>query len=135
MTSGVVLLILLAVVAGGVLLAVSSSRGRQRRELADAEAEARRWVERLGGQVLNLVGSNEPAKQALADASERYNAAGSQLDQARSATQYQLATETALEGLYYVRAARSAMDMDLGPELPATTTQRRAGAVTEDRTV
>jgi hypothetical protein len=135
MTSGVVLLILVAVVAAGVLLAVTNARGRQQRELADAQADARRWVERLGGQVLNLVGSNEPSKQALADAAERYTAAGSQMEQARSAKQYELATQTAMEGLYYVRAARSAMDMDPGPELPTTASQQRAGAVSEDRTV
>lgn len=135
MTSGVFLLILLVVVAGGVLLAVSSARGRQRRELADAQAEARRWVERLGGQVLNLVGNNEPSKQALADAAERYNAAGSQMEQARSAKQCELATQTAQEGLYYVRAARTAMGMDPGPELPTTSGRTRAGTVTEDRTV
>jgi len=135
MTSAVVLLILLAVVAAGVLLAVTSARGRKQRELADAQAEARRWVERLGGQVLNLVGNDEPSKQAMADAAERYTAAGSQLDQARSTVQYRLATDTALEGLYYVRAARTAMGMDPGPELPTTTTQQRAGAVTEDREV
>ena len=135
MDSAVVLLILLAVVAGGVYFAVVSARGRRQRELADALAEARRWVERLGGQVLNLTGTDEASKQALADAAERYTAAGSQLDQARSTTQCQLATQTAMEGLYYVRAARTAMGIDPGPELPPTPGQRRAGAVTEDRTV
>lgn len=135
MESAVVLLILLAVVAGGVLLAMNAARGRRRRELEDAQADARRWVERLGGQVLNLVGSDEASKQALADAAERHTAAGSQIEQARSSAQYQLATQTALEGLYYVRAARKAMSMDPGPELPTTRDQQRAGAVSEDRTV
>jgi len=135
MTSTTVLLLLLAVVAGGVLLAVSSARGRRRRELEDAQAEARRWVERLGGQVLSLVGTDEPSRQAIADAAERYTAAGSQMEQATSTEQTKLVTQTALEGLYYIRAARMAMDMDPGPELPSTTGQQRAGAVTEDRTV
>jgi hypothetical protein len=135
MDSAVVLLILLLLVAGGVLLAVTTARSRRRRELEDSQAEARRWVERLGGQVLNLVGKDEPSKQALADAAERYTAAGSQLDHARSSAQYRLATQTALEGLYYVRAARNAMGMDPGPELPTTSNQQLAGTVTEDRTV
>lgn len=135
MASTVVLVILLAVVAGGVLLAMGSARGRRQRELADAKAEARRWVERLGGQVLNLTGTDEASKQAMADAAERYTAAGSQMDQATSTAQCQLATQTAMEGLYYVRAARTAMGIDPGPELPATPGQRRAGAVSEDRTV
>lgn len=107
----------------------------RRKELDDAKAEARRWVERLGGQVLNLVGTNEAAKQALADAAERHTAAGSQMEQAASAEQCRLTTQTALEGLYYVRGARVAMDMDPGPELPDLAGQREAGKVTEHREV
>ena len=53
----------------------------------------------------------------MADASERYTAASSQIDQATTAKQALLAKESALEGLYYVRAARTAMGMDPGPEL------------------
>jgi hypothetical protein len=85
--------------------------------------------------VLNLVGTDEPSKQALADAAERYTAAGSQLDQAKSTTQARHVTDTAYEGLYYVRAARSAMNLDPGPELPPLPGQQRAGAVTEERDV
>src|SRR5699024_3430341 len=99
------------------------------------KAEARRWVERLGGQVLHLVGTNDAAKQALADASERHTAATSQLEQATSTQQARLTTDTALEGLYYARAARTAMDMDPGPELPDTSGRARAGRVTEYREV
>ena len=52
-------------------------RRRREQELADAREEALRWYERLGGQVMNLPPGDEPAtKQALVDASERYNAAG-----------------------------------------------------------
>ncbi|GAA2874420.1 hypothetical protein GCM10010472_34730 [Pseudonocardia halophobica] len=130
----VTIVLLLAVVAGVVWLVRNRNAG-QARELEDAKADARRWVERLGGQVLNLVGTNEAAKQALADASERYNAAGSQLDQARTPAQARGVTETAYEGLYYVRAARTAMDLDPGPELPPLPGQARAGAVTEEREV
>jgi hypothetical protein len=130
----VTIVLLLAVVAGVVWLVRNRSAG-QARELEDAKADARRWVERLGGQVLNLVGTNEAAKQALADASERYNAAGSQLDQARTPAQARGVTETAYEGLYYVRAARTAMGIDPGPELPPLPGQARAGAVTEEREV
>ena len=128
------LIVLLLVIAGAVWLIRQRSVARTR-ELDDARADARRWVERLGGQVLNLVGTNDAAKQALADAAERYTAAGSQMDQARSAAQARGVTETAYEGLYYVRAARSAMGLDPGPELPPLPGQQRAGAVTEDREV
>src|SRR6185295_10494305 len=97
----VTLVLVLAIIAGGFWL-VRQQQATKTRELDDAKADARRWVERLGGQVLNLVGTNDAAKQALADASERYTAAGSQIDQARSAAQARGVTETAYEGLYYV---------------------------------
>ena len=134
MGSIVTLLVVLAIIAGGFWLVRQHQAGKTR-ELDDAKSDARRWVERLGGQVLNLVGTNDAAKQALADASERYNAAGSQLDQARTPAQARGVTETAYEGLYYVRAARTAMDLDPGPELPPLPGQARAGAVTEEREV
>ena len=53
-------------------------------ELDDAKADARQSIERLGGQVYMLSGSNPAATQALADAGERYTAAGAQIDQASS---------------------------------------------------
>ena len=71
----------------------------------------------------------------MADASERYTAASSQIDQATTARQAELAKESAMEGLYYVRAARVAMGMDPGPELESLAGQRSAGTVTEDRRV
>lgn len=131
----IALLIIALVVGGGALYYRRYRQATAQRELEDAQADARRWVERLGGQVLNLVGTDEPAKQALADASERYTAAGSQMDSARTAAQARLVTQTALEGLYYVRAARVAMGMDPGPELPRVAGQAESGSVTEDREV
>jgi uncharacterized membrane protein YgcG len=130
----VTVVVLVLVVAGAVWLIRQRSAARAR-ELDDARSDARRWVERLGGQVLNLTGADEASKQALADAAERYNAAGSQLAQAQSAAQARQVTETAYEGLYYVRAARTAMGLDPGPELPPLPGQQRAGEVTEDREV
>ena len=134
MGSIVTLLVVVAIIAGGFWL-IRQHQATKTRELDDAKSDARRWVERLGGQVLNLIGTNDAAKQALADASERYTAAGSQLDQTRSAAQARGVTETAYEGLYYVRAARSAMGLDPGPELPPLPGQQRAGQVTEARDV
>lgn len=136
MDTAVILIIAAAVV---LVVAVWWSRRQnvqyQRNQLDDATAEARRWTERLGGQVLNLVGTNEAAKQALADAAERHHAAVSQLDQASTAEQCRLTTQSAMEGLYYVRAARTAMDMDPGPELPDLADRQGAGKVTEHRDV
>jgi hypothetical protein len=131
-------LILLAVLGLMAVTMLSSSRksgGRAATSLADAKADARRVIERLGGQVLNLTGTDQASQQALADASERFTAASSQIDQATTAKQAMLAKESAIEGLYYVRAARTAMGMDPGPELESIAGQKAAGAVTEDRRV
>ncbi|MCV7346115.1 hypothetical protein [Mycolicibacterium rhodesiae] len=136
--NGVLVVLILVVIGVIVLAVVSSSRASGNRTaaaLADAKADARRVIERLGGQVLNLSGTNEAATQALADASERFTAASSQIDQATTAKQAMLAKESAIEGLYYVRAARTAMGMDPGPELETVSGQKAAGAVTEDRKV
>ena len=133
------LLILVIAVVGAIALAMwSSSRAsgtRSAASLADAKADARRVIERLGSQVLNLTGSDSASQQALADASERFTAASSQIDQATTAKQAMLAKESAIEGLYYVRAARTAMGMDPGPELETIAGQKSAGTVTEDRRV
>jgi hypothetical protein len=134
-TGTILTIVVLALIAAGVVWLVRQRTAEQARALEDAKSEARRWVERLGGQVLNLVGTDEASKQALADAAERYNAAGSQMEQARSVAQAQQVTETAREGLYYVRAARTAMGIDPGPELPPLPGQQQAGAVSEVRDV
>jgi uncharacterized membrane protein YgcG len=136
--NGVLLVLIIVVIAAIALAVYSSSKASGRRSaasLADAKADARRLIERLGGQVLNLTGTDDASKQAMADASERYTAASSQIDQATTARQAALAKESAIEGLYYVRAARTAMGMDPGPELESLTGQRSAGAVTEDRRI
>lgn len=136
--NGALLILILAVLGVIALAMVSSSRNSGNRtaaSLADAKADARRVIERLGGQVLNLTGSDQASQQALADASERFTAASSQIDQATTVKQALLAKESALEGLYYVRAARTAMGMDPGPELEAIAGQKSAGTVTEDRRI
>lgn len=130
---GIELLVLAVLAIGGLFLYQRHAQGKR---LADAREEAQRWYERLGGQVLNLQANDDPAvKQALVDAGERYTAAGSQLERARSPQQYLLAGDTALEGLHYVRAARTAMGLDAGPDLPKLPTQRRAGELTKEREV
>lgn len=136
MGRGLLVLLVVLVIVG--LLAVAWRRGaeaREKRQLADARAEAQRWYERLGGQVMNLVGDHPAARQALSDAGERYNAAGGQLQQATSVRQYELARESALEGLAYVRAAREAMGIDPGPDFPPLAAARGAGQLTKEREV
>ncbi|MCG7228802.1 DUF1542 domain-containing protein [Corynebacterium minutissimum] len=134
-------LLLLVLIAGGGVWFLSSRNGKKQQELResqrfdDALADARRWTERLGGQVMNLSGTDTASQQAMADASERFTAANSAISQASTVKQAHLARESALEGLYYVAAAREIMGMDPGPELPPLEGQRQAGRVTETRTV
>jgi len=137
MEGALLILILLVVAAIGfaVYASAKASGRRSAASLADAKADARRIIERLGGQVFALSGTDDASNQALADASERYTAASSQIDQATTARQAGLAKESALEGLYYVRAARTVMGMDPGPELELLSGQRTAGTVTEDRKI
>jgi hypothetical protein len=132
-----VFLILAVIVVVVLVIAVTRRRGAgsQQVQLDDARAEAQRWYERLGGQLTTLHGDEAAARQALADASERYNAAGGQLQQAKSVRQFELARESALEGLTYVRAARVAMNLDPGPDLPPLASAQGAGRLTQDREV
>jgi hypothetical protein len=129
------LLILVLIIIGLVVMWRRGAVGREQRHLDDARAEAQRWYERLGGQVMNLHGDDPAARQALADAGERYNAAGGQLQQAKTIRQYELARESALEGLAYVRAARVAMGLDPGPELPPLAGAQGTGQLTREREV
>jgi hypothetical protein len=131
----IVTIVVVALVVVGVVWLLRQRTATRTRELDDARFEARRWVEQLGGQIFILEGSNDASKQALADASERHNAAASQIDQVSSPAQARQVTEIAREGLYYVRAARTAMGLDPGPELPPLPGQQRAGTVGEERDV
>ena len=103
--------------------------------LVDAAADARRVIELLGGQVFHLTGTDQASNQALADASERFTAASSQIDQATTSEQAILARKSAVEGLYYVRAARIAMGLDPGPDLEPIAAQLAPAAAAEDRQI
>ncbi|MCM4084037.1 hypothetical protein [Paractinoplanes hotanensis] len=127
---GIVIVVLLV-----ILLVRRSGAASQQTRLEDARAEAQRWYERLGGQLMNLHGNDDAARQALSDAGERYNAAGGQLQQANTVRQFELARESALEGLQYVRAARIAMGIDPGPDLPALAAAQGVGQLTKEREV
>ena len=134
------LLLLLAIVGGGAYFFMNRSTKQKSAELeatrlADAQADARRWIERLGSQVLTIAGNDAASTQAIADASERYNAAASAISTASTVRQAELARESALEGLHYMNAAREIMGMTPGPELPLLEGQRKAGKVTERRSI
>lgn len=133
-------LLLLIVLGAGAAFWMNRNKKKQQeideaRQLEDAQADARRWIERLGSQVLSIAGTDAASTQAVADASERYNAAASQISTANSAKQANLARESALEGLHYMNAARELMDMTPGPQLPPLEGQRAAGKVSERRTI
>jgi uncharacterized membrane protein YgcG len=131
-----VLAVMVLIVLGVGLFWTQTRRRRSAAALADARADAQRWYDRLGGQVMNLPAGEQPAvRQAMIDAGERYNAAGAQLDSARTARQYELARETALEGLAYIRAARLAQGLDPGPDLPPLAGQQAAGTLKSERAV
>jgi hypothetical protein len=134
-----VILVLFVMLGVGAAVALAGGRRgatiRDGQAAEDARAEAQRWYERLGGQLMNLPNDNAIARQALADAAERHQAAGAQLAQARTVVQFQLARETALEGLAYVRGARTALGLDPGPDLPPMAASRGAGMIMEEREV
>ncbi|MFJ6743838.1 hypothetical protein ACIQOU_33840 [Streptomyces sp. NPDC091279] len=122
---GFVVVLLVVAIVGGALVMSNRRRDEARAQAgagydADVGAEAWRWVERLSGSLSTLdAGDNRAAAQALADASERRRAAEGQLAGAVTPAQFALVTQTAVEGLHYVRAARTALGLDPGPALPA----------------
>lgn len=123
---GLIILILLVLVVTGVVVATRRG-GPPAARPDDARAEADRWVARLGGAITNLDGAgNTAATQALADAAERHGAALTQLAMARTPVQYDLVSQTAIEGLHYIKAARTALGLDPGPGLPDAGTGRVA---------
>ncbi|MFN2562635.1 MAG: hypothetical protein ABR571_15240 [Jatrophihabitans sp.] len=121
--TGTVLLVLLLLLIAGVAYYVHSRRRRAReraaRTLSDARAQVTPYYDRLANEVNTInPGSNATARQAMADASERFRSAGGQLATADSLEKYAQARRTTLEGLYAARTARTALGLDPGPELP-----------------
>ncbi|MBQ0847905.1 hypothetical protein J8N05_06720 [Streptomyces sp. BH-SS-21] len=85
----------------------------------DAEADANRWVVRLGAglsalEVRAWTGArvDGTATQALTDASERLRTARAELATARTAAEYALVKRTAAEGIDHVRRARTSLGLD-----------------------
>jgi hypothetical protein len=92
---------------------------KDRRALADARALIQPYYDRLAGDISNLQpGDNATARQALSDASERFNSGGSQLASATTLAQLGGARRSILEGLQATRTARVALGLDPGPDLP-----------------
>ncbi|MGI8695921.1 MAG: hypothetical protein ACR2JQ_04625 [Mycobacteriales bacterium] len=127
--SGVTALVVVAIlIVGGIGLFAYSRRGRRRREqqqLDGMRAEVVSLYDRLGADVSNLdAGDDKIAKQAIADAAERYTATGSQLSQATGEGEFTAARRTALEGLQAAQTARKRLGLDPGPDLPPIAPER-----------
>jgi hypothetical protein len=121
--------------AAGVGGVMWSRRRRKQRELADARAAVTPYYDRLAHEVNTLnAGSDAVARQALADASERYTSAGSQMATADSVAQWASVRRTLLEGLQAAQAARRSLGIDPGPALPPIE-EPRGEQLTGERTV
>jgi hypothetical protein len=118
-TAMVLVAVMFVVVVATLALA---ARAHRRRQLDDARAEARHWVERLGGELLVLDGAaawlGTGTAAGLAEAAERFTAAGAELGAARTPRQCRIAQDTAVEGLHHVRTARRLLGLDPGPRIP-----------------
>ncbi|AXG78032.1 hypothetical protein [Streptomyces paludis] len=138
----VVIVLLLAMIVGGAILFTQRARTGNTppgpgagtvTDARDAEVEAHSWVDRLGGGLSTLEArGSRAAAQSLADAAERHRAAQAQLATAYGSAQYALVVQTATEGLHHLRAARTALGLDPGPELPTPITVGQGGTVTVD---
>ncbi len=113
---------ILAVLVGGIGALVFFARRKNRQKLADARAKIDPYLDRLANEVNTIdAKDNAVARQAMADASERYTSAGSQLQSATSIARLIAVRQTVLQGLYAARTARGALGLDLGPPLPPIT--------------
>lgn len=97
--------------AAALIVEKCARRRRATEAFADARADARQSIERLGGQIF-ILGDTTEAKGALVDASERHAAALSQLESATTLKQLGFAKQSALEGLDYIAVARSTIGMN-----------------------
>jgi hypothetical protein len=107
----------LIVLVGGWFY-LSSSR-QKKRLLNDAKANVMPYYDRLASDVNTIdPGDNAVARQAIADASERYTSAGSQMATATTVAQWSAVRRTSLEGLMGAQTARKSLGLDPGPDLP-----------------
>jgi hypothetical protein len=121
-------LLALLLVLGAVSAVIALRRRDDGREVTsdlDAEADANRWVVRLGGgldgiDVRAQARADDDAARALADAAERLRTARARLASARTPDEYTAVVRTATEGLRHVGEARRALGLD-----PAAEGERR----------
>ncbi|HEU0103046.1 MAG TPA: hypothetical protein VFR07_12085 [Mycobacteriales bacterium] len=114
------LLALLGLGGAGLLFARSRKRrSSSARDMQGSRADVESLYNRLGADVSNLSPGDDPvARQALADAAERYNATGALLAQSDTPGEFEAARRTVVEGLTAARLARTRLGLDPGPEIP-----------------
>ena len=81
-------------------------RNRQH-DVLDAKTRAQRWIDRLGSEIMMAVPEEEQAKQLVGLAVQRHAGALGQISSAQTLAQARVAQDMAVEGLYYMRDARS----------------------------
>lgn len=127
---------LVAVFAAAVVVAVVLSRRARRRSaarVAESTAHASKWVDRLAGQVERCRPESEPAQLSLEVAVGCHRRAADLLSRASTPAHATRVREAAVEGLHYVRAARTADGADPGAPLPPLSGSAAAGHVSESR--
>ena len=113
--------VLLGALGVGAYALVTSRRNAKdrSRQLEDARADVESLYGRLGSDVQTLApGDDAVARQALADAAERYNATGALMAKADSVGEYAAARRTAAEGIAAARVVRERLGLDPGPDVP-----------------
>ncbi|MGX7682052.1 hypothetical protein ACSMXN_24470 [Jatrophihabitans sp. DSM 45814] len=92
---------------------------REKQAVADARALIQPYYDYLAADIGTLQpGDNAVARQALSDASQRFNSAGAQMATGTTLAQLGGARRSILEGLQAARTARVALGIDPGPDLP-----------------
>ncbi|MEU5342023.1 MULTISPECIES: hypothetical protein [unclassified Streptomyces] len=127
------LALLLIVGAVTAVVVQRRSKGAGAMSDLDAEAEANRWVVRLGGSLSAFTAgarADRTAARELSAAAERHRTARHQLATAHTPAEYAVVTRTALEGMHHIRAARRALGLTAPPgqspaELPSRDRRRR----------
>ena len=119
--------LLIAGAVGAVVALRRSPAERGATEL-DAEAEANRWLIRLGGSLMPpgasaWASNGRAAGHALTEAAECHHTARVLLADARTAAEYERVTRMAQEGLRHVGAAREALGLATQSAPLATATE------------
>lgn len=92
---------------------------RKQEQFAAERADVASWQARLAADISNLdPGTDLVNRQAMSDASERYNAAGGLLASASTVGELRVARRIIVEGLTATRIVRGNQGLPLGPDLP-----------------